>query len=289
MLNKIRLFHFASNLRYIPQPFVSLKAFASEVYRYIKVEKRGKNNCVQLIQLNRPEALNALCDALLVELEKSLKCAESDDSIAAIVLTGNERAFAAGVDIREMQGLGVQTCYRRDFLTNWNIVSRIRKPVVAAVNGFALGGGCELAMMCDVIYVGQKAKFGQPEINLGTIPGMGGSQRLPRTVGKSLSMEMCLSGAPIDAETALNSGLVSKVCDEENVVSEAVKLGERIAKKSKLVVSLCKDAVNSAYELGLGEGIACERGLFYATFGTGDRKEGMAAFFEKRKPRFKHN
>ena len=244
---------------------------------------------MQLIQLNRPDALNALSASLLAELLQALLSADRDGSVAAIVLTGSDRAFAAGADIREMQSMSLQNCCRREALSGWSAVSRVRKPIIAAVNGLALGGGCELAMMCDVVYAGESALFGQPEIKLGTIPGMGGSQRMPRVVGKSLAMEACLTGVTIDAKQALNFGLVSKVCEPDCVVSEAVKLGERIAKKSKLIVSLCKEAISSAYELSLQEGLRCERKLFLATFGTEDRREGISAFFEKRKPRFRDN
>ncbi|KAI6657478.1 Enoyl-CoA hydratase, mitochondrial-like isoform X1 [Oopsacas minuta] len=266
-----------------------LRTLTSENYKSLKVEKVGRNNCVHLIQLNRPHTLNALCDSLLSELTKSLQSADIDNSTAAIVLTGNDRAFAVGADIREMQHMNLQSCYNRELLVEWSIVRSIRKPIIAAVNGYALGGGCELAMMCDVIYAGTCAKFGQPEINLGTIPGMGGSQRLPRVVGKSLAMEMCLSGGPIDATQALSFGLVSKVCEPDCVVQEAIKLAERIAKKSKLMVSLCKEAVSSAYELNLQEGLNCERNLFYTTFATKDNTEGINAHLSKRKPKFIDN
>ena len=204
--------------------FILLRSFTSGNYKNIKVERCGKNSCVHLIRLNRPDALNALCDSLLVELLQSLQSADRDNSVAAIVLTGSGRAFAAGADIGEMQPMSLQACYKREMLAGWSAVSRVRKPLIAAVNGLALGGGCELAMMCDVIYAGERAVFGQPEIKLGTTPGMGGSQRMPRAVGKSLAMEMCLSGVPIDAKQALNFGLVSKVCESESLVSEAVKL-----------------------------------------------------------------
>ncbi|KAI6646428.1 hypothetical protein LOD99_12550 [Oopsacas minuta] len=266
---------------------INLRYFSS--YEYIKVEKKGKNGCVQLIQLNRPKALNALCNALLMELGDSLRAGEADESVAAFVLTGSERSFAAGADIKEMQDMTLQGCIKNQFLSNWDVLAKVRKPVIAAVNGYALGGGCEIAMMCDIIFAGEKAKFGQPEINLGTIPGAGGTQRLIRAVGKSLAMEMCLSGLPIDAKKALSFGLVSRVCPPDKLVDEAIQLGEKIAQQSKLIVSICKDAVNSSYELGLQEGLKCEKRLFYTTFGTEDRREGMTAFVEKRAPKFVEN
>ena len=286
MANCVRMFPNLTKSN-LPLGRLFLRTFSSENYKTLKAEKVGRSNCVYLIRLNRPHALNALCQSLLTELTDCLESADGDPSTAAIVLTGSERAFAAGADIKEMQHMDIQSCYKRGLLAGWNVVSRTRKPIIAAVNGYALGGGCELAMMCDVIFAGTGAKFGQPEISLGTIPGMGGSQRLPRAVGKSIAMEMCLSGEMIDATRALEFGLVSRVCDPDCVVSEAIRLGERIAKKSKLIVSLCKEAVNSAYELSQQEGLRCERELFFTTFGTEDNSEGIKAHLEKRKPRFK--
>uniref|UniRef100_A0A8D0A0T3 Enoyl-CoA hydratase, mitochondrial n=1 Tax=Sander lucioperca TaxID=283035 RepID=A0A8D0A0T3_SANLU len=215
-------------------------------YEYILVEKRGEKSDVGFIQLNRPKALNALCEGLMRELRQALDVFEADGEVGAIVITGSDRAFAAGADIKEMQNKTFQECYRTDFLAHWNRVSQSKKPVIAAVNGFALGGGCELAMMCDIIYAGEKAQFGQPEILLGTIPGAGGTQRLTRAVGKSLAMEMVLTGDRINAQ----------------------------------------DAKQSAFEMTLAEGNHFEKRLFHATFATGDQKEGMTAFVEKRKASF---
>nr|XP_057914319.1 enoyl-CoA hydratase, mitochondrial isoform X2 [Doryrhamphus excisus] len=258
-------------------------------YEYIMVEKRGENKNVGLIQLNRPKALNALCDGLMKELGQALDTLERDRDVGAIVLTGSDRAFAAGADIKEMQNLTFQKCYGGNFLSHWTRVSTVKKPVIAAVNGFALGGGCELAMMCDIIYAGEKAQFGQPEILLGTIPGAGGTQRLTRAVGKSLAMEMVLTGDRISAQEAKQSGLVSKICPVDQLVSEAVKCGEKIAANSKLVSAMAKEAVNAAFELTLAEGNHFEKRLFHATFATDDRKEGMTAFVEKRKANFQDN
>uniref|UniRef100_A0A8C7P9U3 Enoyl-CoA hydratase, mitochondrial n=1 Tax=Oncorhynchus mykiss TaxID=8022 RepID=A0A8C7P9U3_ONCMY len=256
-------------------------------YEYILVEKRGENQDVGYIQLNRPKALNALCDGLMLELGKALDAFEADGTVGAIVLTGSDRAFAAGADIKEMQNRTFQECYAGNFLAHWNRVSTTRKPVIAAVNGFALGGGCELAMMCDIIFAGEKAQFGQPEILLGTIPGAGGTQRLTRAVGKSLAMEMVLTGDRITAQEAKQSGLVSKICPVDQLVSEAIKCGEKIAANSKIVSAMAKEAVNAAYELTLAEGNRLEKRLFHSTFATEDRKEGMTAFVEKRKANFK--
>lgn len=255
-------------------------------YEYIVVEKRGGNNNVGFIQLNRPKALNALCDGLMKEVGHALDNFEADTSVGAIIITGSEKAFAAGADIKEMQNRTFQECFSGNFLAHWNRVSTVKKPVIAAVNGFALGGGCELAMMCDIIYAGEKAQFGQPEILLGTIPGSGGTQRLTRAVGKSLAMEMVLTGDRIGAQEAKQSGLVSKVFPVDQLVSEAVKTAEKIASNSKLVSAMAKEAVNSAFELTLAEGCHLEKRLFHATFATDDRKEGMTAFVEKRKANF---
>ncbi|XP_003964107.3 enoyl-CoA hydratase, mitochondrial [Takifugu rubripes] len=258
-------------------------------YEYILVEKRGEENNVGFIQLNRPKALNALCDGLMREVGQALDNFEADGGVGAIVITGSERAFAAGADIKEMQNQTFQRCFAGNFLAHWNRVSTMKKPVIAAVNGFALGGGCELAMMCDIIFAGEKAQFGQPEILLGTIPGAGGTQRLTRAVGKSLAMKMVLTGDRINAQEAKQSGLVSDVYPVDQLVSEAVKCGEKIASNSKLVTAMAKEAVNSAFELSLAEGNRLEKRLFHATFATEDRKEGMTAFVEKRKANFQDN
>uniref|UniRef100_A0AAY5EE71 Enoyl-CoA hydratase, mitochondrial n=1 Tax=Electrophorus electricus TaxID=8005 RepID=A0AAY5EE71_ELEEL len=255
-------------------------------YHYILVDKKGEKKNVGFIQLNRPKALNALCEGLMLEVGKALDTFEEDNEVGAVVITGSERAFAAGADIKEMQNRSFQECYGGNFLGHWNKVSTVKKPVIAAVNGYALGGGCELAMMCDIIYAGEKAQFGQPEILLGTIPGSGGTQRLTRTVGKSLAMEMVLTGDRISAQEAKQAGLVSKVFPVEQLVSEAVKCGEKIASNSKIVSAMAKEAVNAAFELTLAEGNRFEKRLFHATFATEDRKEGMTAFVEKRKAAF---
>ncbi|KAK7004687.1 enoyl-CoA hydratase mitochondrial-like isoform X1 [Biomphalaria glabrata] len=354
------------------------RLYSTAQYENIKVEKKGDKQNVLLIQLNRPKALNALCNSLMSELTKALQEAEADKDIGAVVLTGSERAFAAGADIKEMQTMNTfSDVYNSDFLKGWEAVARCRKPVIAAVNGYspalsvgddikemctmsmlqvftlnfppfdiplmrstkfliaavngyavlgadiaemsqmtfetviatdfpkllrvdfcrkpiiavvngyALGGGCELAMMCDIIYAGEKAQFGQPEITLGTIPGAGGTQRLTRAVGKSKAMEMVLTGNRISAQEAEKAGLVSKVFPPDQVVGEALKTAEKIASFSKTIVAMCKEAVNTGYELTLAEAIHFEKRLFHATFATNDRKEGMTAFVEKRSPNFK--
>jgi len=256
---------------------------------YIKTEVVGQNNNVAVITLNRPKALNALCNGLMKEINEALDKYQKDDCIAAIVLTGSEKAFAAGADIKEMQNNTYPKCIMGNFLNDWTAVTRIQKPIIAAVNGYALGGGCELAMMCDIIYAGDKAKFGQPEIALGTIPGAGGTQRLTRVVGKSKAMEMCLTGNMINAQEAEKMGLVSKVVPANELLAEAIKLGEKIGTHSSLIVQLCKEAVNTAYETTLQEGLKYERRTFHATFSTEDRKEGMTAFVEKRPAKFTNN
>lgn len=257
-----------------------------KTYELIKVETTGEKNNVALITLNRPKALNALCNQLMTELNEVIGELDKNDNVGAIVITGSEKAFAAGADIKEMVNNTYSHSMKGNFLSFWNSVSKVVKPVIAAVNGYALGGGCELAMMCDIIYAGDKAKFGQPEIAIGTIPGAGGTQRLTRIVGKSKAMEIVLSGNPITAEEAEKCGLVSKVFPSDKVVQEAIKLGEKIASHSQLIVSMAKESVNMAYETTLQEGLHFEKRMFHGTFATADRKEGMIAFTEKRPPKF---
>ncbi|KAM4031636.1 enoyl-CoA hydratase, mitochondrial [Anomaloglossus baeobatrachus] len=268
------------------RPGVFRKYSAGPLYQYILVDRKGHNQNVGFIQLNRTKALNALSDGLMAEINQALDVFEADPQIGAIVITGSEKAFAAGADIKEMQNRTFQECYGGSFLSHWNRISTLKKPVVAAVNGFALGGGCELAMMCDIIYAGEKAQFGQPEILIGTIPGAGGTQRLTRAVGKSLAMEMILTGDRINAQEAKEAGLVSRVYPVDKVVDEAITCGEKIANNSKIIVSMAKEAVNGAFELSLSEGNRLEKRLFHSTFATDDRKEGMTAFLEKRKANF---
>ncbi|XP_012058078.1 PREDICTED: probable enoyl-CoA hydratase, mitochondrial [Atta cephalotes] len=255
-------------------------------YEFLKLETAGEKKNVGIVTLNRPKVLNALCDQLMNEIIRALKHFNSDSSIAAIVLTGSEKAFAAGADIKEMKDNSYASNLKLNFIADWNVVAKSRKPIIAAVNGYALGGGNELAMMCDIIYAGDKAKFSQPEIAIGTIPGAGGTQRLTRVIGKSKAMEMILTGNMISAEEAEKSGLVSKVFPADKVVEEAVKLGEKIASHSQLIVAIAKEAVNAAYETTLQQGLLFEKRLFHSTFSLADRKEGMAAFLEKRSPRY---
>lgn len=253
-------------------------------YENILVETRGH---VGLITLNRPKALNALSSPLMAELTEALDGFEADNNIRAMVLTGSEKAFAAGADIKEMQEKTWSEAYMEDFITaGWERLTRCRKPVIAAVSGFALGGGCEVAMMCDFIIAADSAKFGQPEVNLGIPPGAGGTQRLTRFVGKSKAMEMCLTGRFMDAEEAERAGLVSRIVPADDLIEEAVKTAEAIASKSMAANMIIKESVNRAYETTLSEGVRFERRMFHACFGSQHQKEGMAAFAEKRKPEF---
>ncbi|MEO3931800.1 enoyl-CoA hydratase [Micrococcaceae bacterium Sec7.4] len=257
----------------------------TEQYSNILVERRGR---VGLVTLNRPQALNALNKATMDELVAAVSAMDTDPDVGAVVLTGSAKAFAAGADIKEMQSKGYMDMYAADWFRGWEDFTRLRIPVVAAVSGFALGGGCELAMMCDFIIAGDNAKFGQPEINLGVLPGMGGSQRLTRAVGKSKAMDMILTGRFMDAEEAERAGLVSRVVPASDVVEEALKAADVIASKSKPVAMVAKEAVNAAFETGLAQGVLFERRVFHSLFATEDQKEGMAAFTEKRQPDFTH-
>jgi enoyl-CoA hydratase len=255
-------------------------------YENVLVETRGR---VGLITLNRPKALNALNDALMDELGSALKAFDADENIGAIVLTGSEKAFAAGADIGMMAGYSYMDVYKNDYITrNWETIRSIRKPVIAAVAGFALGGGCELAMMCDIVIAADTATFGQPEIKLGVIPGAGGTQRLPRAVSKAKAMDMCLTARMMDAAEAERAGLVSRIVAADRLLDEAVEAGTIIAGFSLPAVMMAKEAVNRAYETTLAEGVHFERRLFHSLFATEDQKEGMTAFVEKRKPVFKH-
>jgi enoyl-CoA hydratase len=255
-------------------------------YETVILERKG---AVGLITLNRPQALNALSASLIRDLGAALDELEADGAIGAIVITGSDKAFAAGADIKEMADRSYMDVYLSDFITKgWERVGTCRKPVVAAVAGYALGGGCEIAMMCDTIIAADTAKFGQPEITIGTIPGSGGTQRLTRAVGKAKAMEMCLTGRMMDAAEAERSGLVSRIVPAAELVDEALKVAGKIAAMSRPAVLMAKEAVNRAHETTLAEGIRFERRLFHSTFATEDQKEGMAAFIEKRKPAYKN-
>ena len=255
-------------------------------YANILVETRGR---VGLITLNRPKALNALNDQLVDEIGHALDGFEGDDNIAAVVITGSEKAFAAGADIGAMATFSYMDAYKGDYITrNWERVKTCRKPVIAAVAGFALGGGCELAMMCDMIFAADTAKFGQPEIKLGILPGAGGTQRLPRAIGKAKAMDMCLTARMIDATEAERAGLVARVVPADRLLDEAIEAATVIAGFSLPVVMMIKESVNRAFESSLNEGLLFERRTFHAAFGLEDQREGMAAFVEKRKPDFKH-
>jgi enoyl-CoA hydratase len=255
-------------------------------YENILVERQ---RAVGIVRLNRPQALNALNAALIAELGQALDDFEGDDAIAAIVLTGSEKAFAAGADIKEMAEKTYMQAYREDFITSgWERVAQCRKPVIAAVAGFALGGGCEIAMMCDIVIAAENARFGQPEINLGTTPGAGGTQRLPRFIGKAKAMDLCLTGRMMDAAEAERLGLVSRIVPADKLIEEALAVAEKIAQLSQPIAMMVKESVNRAFETTLAEGVRFERRLFHSTFATEDQKEGMAAFIAKRKPAFRN-
>lgn len=254
-------------------------------YQNIVVEAKGR---VGIIRLNRPQALNALNKALIDELTKVVDAFDADDKIGCMLITGNEKAFAAGADIKEMADKPFIEAYLGDFVSNWNAVAKARKPVVAAVAGFALGGGCELAMQSDIVIAADTAKFGQPEIKLGVIPGIGGTQRLARAVGKAKAMDLILTGRMMDAAEAEKSGLVARLVSPEKLMDEAMKVAETIANMSLPSVLAGKEAVNRAFEGGLSEGMAFERRIFHSLFATEDQKEGMKAFIEKRTPKWKN-
>jgi enoyl-CoA hydratase len=249
----------------------------------ILAETQGR---VGIIRLNRPAALNALCDQLMRELAEQLAVFDADPAVGAIILTGSEKAFAAGADIKEMQPRSFPGTMLSDFISPWEAVTRTRKPVIAAVAGYALGGGCEVAMMCDIMIAADTAKFGQPEINLGVIPGAGGSQRLTRAVGKSKAMDMVLTARMMDAAEAERANLVSRVFPAAELMAEAIKIAEKIAALSPIAVAAAKKAVNAAFETTLAQGVQYERAWFLSLFGTPDQQEGMQAFIEKRKPAF---
>ena len=255
-------------------------------YELITAEKKGR---VGVVTLNRPKQLNALNPKLMQELGAALQAYDADDGVGAMIITGNDKAFAAGADIGVMKDYGYMDAYLSDYITrDWEHIRRIRKPVIAAVAGYALGGGCELAMMCDIVIAADNAKFGQPEVNLGIMPGAGGTQRLPRAVGKAKAMDLCLTARNMDAQEAERSGLVSRVVPLDRLMEEAMGVGEKIAGYSQPVVMMMKESINRAYESTLSEGVLFERRLFHSMFALADQKEGMAAFMEKRKPSFKN-
>ncbi|KAI5084272.1 hypothetical protein GOP47_0000441 [Adiantum capillus-veneris] len=265
-------------------------ALSKQIYKCIEVTL-VEQETVGLIVLNRPEVLNALSEDLMHELVDALRVLDSMQKVGAMIITGKGKAFAAGADIKDLKDKNIADIFMLEFPSKWNDVSKIKKPIIAAVNGYALGGGCEVALMCDIILAGEKAVFGQPEINLGTIPGMGGTQRLIREVGKSSAMEMILTGSRfLDAQEAYQRGLASRVVAGSNdeLVKEAISVAAKIALQSRPAVVMAKAAVNSAYELGLHEGVKKEQALFGATFALADQKEGMSAFIEKRQPQFVH-
>jgi enoyl-CoA hydratase len=254
-------------------------------YQTIKVETRGR---VALVTLNRPEALNALNSVLMGELLDALEGFDKDEKVGAIVLTGSEKAFAAGADIKEMRDLNFVDNYLGNFIGGWDEVARTRKPMIAAVAGYALGGGCELAMICDFIIAADTAKFGQPEITLGVIPGLGGTQRLTRAIGKAKAMDLCLTGRMMDAEEAERSGLVSRIVPAADLIETAMEAAEKIAGFSLPATMMAKESVDRSFEMTLAEGLRFERRVFHSLFATEDQKEGMSAFVEKRKAQFQN-
>ena len=255
-------------------------------YEFITEEKKGR---VGVVTLNRPKQLNALNAKLMQELGRAMQAFDADPGIGAILLTGSEKAFAAGADIDAMKEYGFMDAYMQDYITrDWEHILRVRKPVVAAVAGYALGGGNEVAMMCDIVIAAENARFGQPEINLGIMPGSGGTQRLPRAVGKAKAMDMCLTARNMDAQEAERAGLVSRVVPLERLMEEAMAVAEKIAGYSLPVAMMIKESINRAYETPLTEGVRVERRIFHSQFALEDQKEGMAAFVEKRKPNFKN-
>ena len=254
-------------------------------YSYIAVEQKGR---VGVITLNRPKQLNALSPDLMAELGKALHALDADPGIGALLITGNEKAFAAGADITAMKEFTYMHAYMTDYITGWEHFKSVRKPVIAAVSGYALGGGCELAMQCDIVIAAENARFGQPEINLGIMPGYGGTQRLPRYTSKAKAMDLCLTARMMDAQEAERAGLVSRIVPLEKLMDEALAIAEKIAAYSAPVVMMIKESINRAYETSLAEGTLFERRVFQSQFSLEDQKEGMAAFVEKRKPTFKH-
>jgi enoyl-CoA hydratase len=255
-------------------------------YQQILTEEHGK---VRLIRLNRPQAMNALNDQLMDELGNALQTFDADENAACIVITGSEKAFAAGADIASMANYSYMDVFKGEYITrNWEHIRRVRKPVIAAVAGYALGGGCELAMMCDFIIAADNAKFGQPEIKVGTIPGAGGTQRLPRAISKAKAMDLCLTARMMDAAEAERAGLVARVVPADRLMEETLAAATTIAGMSQPVAMMIKESINRAYETTLSEGVQFERRMFHSTFGTEDQKEGMKAFLEKRTPQFKN-
>uniref|UniRef100_A0A1B6EH29 enoyl-CoA hydratase n=1 Tax=Clastoptera arizonana TaxID=38151 RepID=A0A1B6EH29_9HEMI len=263
------IFRFGRNVSKIETKInANLLYSTGSTYQNILVERKGENQNIGIIQLNRPKALNALCDSLIKELVDAVKKFDQDESIGALIITGNEKAFAAGADIKEMMNQSYSNTIKNGLLEQWNDLTKCKKPIIAAVNGYALGGGCELALMCDIIYAGDKAKFGQPEVSIGTIPGAGGTQRIARSCGKSKAMEICLTGNQITAQEAETMGMVSKVVPSEQLLNEAIKLAEKISSHSPLIIQMCKESVNTAFETSLQEGLRYEKKMFYGSFAT---------------------